>query len=439
MKQVAVFLDRDGTIIEDTHYPNDPEKVVLVPNAVEGLKLMREKGYLLFVISNQSGVARGIIKDSDFKTVHERVCHLLAEANVQIEGFAYCFHHPDDHCFCRKPKTDLVPRSFKGYPLALKESFTVGDKLSDLELADNIGCRGCLVLSGKGRETETELKNSIKKSQYAIFSDLLSMAKSLPFLVLFLTLILPKILTAAEVLRVASDARTVAISHDITRKWQVNDRVCVLQNEQELDCGIVVKSKDNFSIVKLKIGSSQIARGDRVVSDTRVQKPAALIHPETLQTSNLGDNNSPFHLLSVGGSLGPGFLYPSLHFQRLVEPEISVGIMPSYLNIKSSNKTLSSISVLLTGNYYPKEFFKELFIQLALGLAFMSTSTGTVEQQQASFQSLLTAGYRVSTKFGIVLGFAAGIQYLQDPKFSGLNLNGVGLKPVIVLDAGVHF
>jgi len=182
-KQVAVFLDRDGTIIEDTHYPKDPNEVKWVSHAIEGLRLMREKGYLLFVISNQSGVGRGMISDQQFKSVHERFCQLLKDAQIEIEGFSYCFHHPDDQCFCRKPQTGLVPKVFNEKPIVWSESFTVGDKLSDLELADNIGATGCLVLSGKGQETQIELISSKRDRQYTIFPDLLSMAKSLSVII----------------------------------------------------------------------------------------------------------------------------------------------------------------------------------------------------------------------------------------------------------------
>ncbi len=253
-----------------------------------------------------------------------------------------------------------------------------------------------------------------------------------------LILLLSNILIGAEVLRVGSDLRLIAVTHDLTRRWQVNDRVCVVQESKELDCGVVIKSKEKFSIVKLKEGSSQIARGNKVVSDVRSQKPVALLSSEPVPTTLLVEPLT-FHLLSVGGSIGPKFFYPSLHFQRIIDPQIAVGIMPSYLNINASTKTLSSISVLLTGNYYPSEFFKELWIQGAMGLAFMSTSSGTIEQQSASFQALATVGYRLKTELKIVLGIAGGFQYLNDPKFSGLTLNGVGFKPVLVLDAGVNF
>lgn len=178
--RAAIFLDRDGTIIEDQHYPKDPTQVRLVPNSVEGLKLMRQKGYLLFVISNQSGVGRGIIKDEEFLGVHEKFCQLLKNSGVEIDEFFYCFHHPEDHCACRKPGIDLIPRKHKDQDISWKESFTVGDKTCDLELADNLGGQGCLVKSGKGIETFAELQGKIGYNKYKVFSDLLAMAQWLP-------------------------------------------------------------------------------------------------------------------------------------------------------------------------------------------------------------------------------------------------------------------
>lgn len=254
----------------------------------------------------------------------------------------------------------------------------------------------------------------------------------------FLTLTLANLLWGAEVLRVSSNLRMVAISHDITRRWQVQDRVCVLQNNKEIDCGVVVKTKENFSIVKLKTGSSQIARGDKVISDVKYQKPAELIQPENFQNNPLSDSSS-FHLLSVGGSLGPGIFYPYLHFQRIIDPEFAVGVMPSYLNITTSSKKLSSISVMLTAAYFPQKFFKDFFAQGAAGLSFMTTSSGTLEQQATSLHALILGGYKIKTDFGLVFGGAAGLQYLNDPEFSGLTLKGVGFKPIIVFDIGVNF
>ena len=176
----AVFLDRDGTIIEDTHYPRDPSLVSLITNAAQGLRLIHEKGYLIFVVSNQSGVGRGIIRDCEFKAVHEKVCELLKAEKIEVAEFAYCFHHPNDDCACRKPRTGLIPTQFQGEPIAFSQSYVVGDKPCDLQLGDNLGGKSCLVLSGKGKATLAELSASHAALSYSTYQDLLQLAISLP-------------------------------------------------------------------------------------------------------------------------------------------------------------------------------------------------------------------------------------------------------------------
>src|SRR5690606_18878680 len=161
------------TLIEDTHYPRDPAIVELLPGVGAGLRMMHEKGYLLFVISNQSGVGRGIISDTQFKAVHEKVCHLLQGQQVQIEEFSYCFHHPEDDCECRKPKTGLVPRRWQDKPIEMKSSFVIGDRDADLLVAERIGAQGWLVLTGKGKATLDSLQTAPINFNYKIGATLL--------------------------------------------------------------------------------------------------------------------------------------------------------------------------------------------------------------------------------------------------------------------------
>lgn len=175
----AVFLDRDGTIIEDTHYPNDPKAVVPIPGAFEGLRELAGKGYLLFVVSNQSGVGRGVILDHQFQAVHARVCELLKENGVEIAEFSYCFHKPEDDCQCRKPRTGLIPKDFQGRSFDLAHSYVVGDRDIDLELGENIGAHSALVLSGKGQKTFDAL--SLTGSlEHPAFASLADFAKTVP-------------------------------------------------------------------------------------------------------------------------------------------------------------------------------------------------------------------------------------------------------------------
>ena len=176
----AVFLDRDGTIIVDQHYPKDPNAVSFLPKVPEALRLLKEKGFLLFVVSNQSGVGRGLISDSEFKSVHDAFVELLKAEGVEISGFFYCLHHPDDPCHCRKPKTGNIPKRFDGKPIDFLTSYTVGDRLSDLQLGDELGAKACLVLTGKGIETQREIEENGNPRQYVIYENLYDLAQELP-------------------------------------------------------------------------------------------------------------------------------------------------------------------------------------------------------------------------------------------------------------------
>lgn len=180
MSVPAVFADRDGTVIEDRDYLADPAGVALIPGAVEGLRAAAAKGYALYVVSNQSGVGRGLISPERFEAVHQVFAESLSRAGVSIAGYLYCFHRPDENCACRKPRIGLVPASQEGHALDLAKSFTVGDKICDLELGDNLGARGCLVLTGKGKVTLVELESAGRAGAYPAYADLAAFAGDLP-------------------------------------------------------------------------------------------------------------------------------------------------------------------------------------------------------------------------------------------------------------------
>lgn len=156
----AVFLDRDGTIIEDRDYPRRADEVALIPHAAESLRLLQEAGFLLFVVSNQSGVGRGRITDEEFRAVHQRFDELLRAEGVAIEEYGYCLHTPDQHCRCRKPEPELVERMVRKTPIELERSFVIGDKACDVELGLRLGARAVLVGTGKGMSSRSELENA---------------------------------------------------------------------------------------------------------------------------------------------------------------------------------------------------------------------------------------------------------------------------------------
>ena len=147
-----VFLDRDGTLIEEKHYLKDPAGVRLEVGAIEGLSMLREQGHPLIVLSNQSGIGRGLFTERDAIKVNARVAELLGAVGIHILAWYFCPHVETDGCDCRKPLPGLALAAAREWNLTLPGSFVIGDKRSDLELADAIGGVGVLVTTGHGRD-----------------------------------------------------------------------------------------------------------------------------------------------------------------------------------------------------------------------------------------------------------------------------------------------
>ena len=160
MKRKAVFLDRDGTINFDPGYLGDPEQFRFLPGVVEALTRLHEAGYLIFVVSNQSGIARGFFRDEDLDRVHDKMRNALRAEGVVLDGIYYCPHHPDERCSCRKPSPKMVLDASRSFGVDIEHSYFIGDRISDIETGKNAGCRTILVLTGAGRETQTSLSPS---------------------------------------------------------------------------------------------------------------------------------------------------------------------------------------------------------------------------------------------------------------------------------------
>lgn len=159
MTERAVFLDKDGTLIENVPYNVDPRLVVLARGAGPALRELKTLGYRLIVVSNQAGVALGRFAESDLARVEERIQELLAPSGVAIDGFYYCPHAPGSStarqttpCLCRKPQPGLLRRAARDFSLDLEASWLVGDILDDVEAGNRAGCRSILVCNGN--ETE---------------------------------------------------------------------------------------------------------------------------------------------------------------------------------------------------------------------------------------------------------------------------------------------
>ncbi|MBU6375453.1 MAG: UDP-glucose 4-epimerase GalE [Bdellovibrionales bacterium] len=151
----AVFLDRDGTINEDPGYLDHRDKMKLLGGVGEALQKLKRAGFELVVVSNQSGVGRGIISPEELPEIHRRMDELLSKWGVQIDDYSLCIHRPEDQCPCRKPKPHLLLDAAKRLRIDLAHSYMVGDKPVDLEAGKNSGVRGSLLVrTGHGRETE---------------------------------------------------------------------------------------------------------------------------------------------------------------------------------------------------------------------------------------------------------------------------------------------
>jgi D-glycero-D-manno-heptose 1,7-bisphosphate phosphatase len=141
----AVFLDRDGTVIEDVGFPRDPENVSFVAGAPEGLRRLTEAGLPLVVISNQSGIGRGIVTTEEARAVHDRVVAELEQEGIALAGAWYCPHAPDAGCACRKPRPGMLRAAGASLGLDLSASFMVGDRPSDAEAGRRAGCETVLL------------------------------------------------------------------------------------------------------------------------------------------------------------------------------------------------------------------------------------------------------------------------------------------------------
>jgi histidinol-phosphate phosphatase family protein len=158
----AVFLDKDGTILENVPFNVDPRAMRWLPGAAAGLRLLHEAGFVLVVVSNQSGVALGRFPESALDQVGSRLSELTAAVGARLGGFYYCPHDPEatasafgGSCLCRKPMPGLLYRAASDLELDLAQSWAIGDILHDVEAGNRAGCR--TVLLNNGGETEWKL------------------------------------------------------------------------------------------------------------------------------------------------------------------------------------------------------------------------------------------------------------------------------------------
>lgn len=157
MKRPAVFIDRDGTINEQMGYINHLSRFILLPGTAEALRLLNRQLYLTIIVSNQSGVARGYFPIDLVEQIHDHMRSLLEKEGAHIDGIFFCPHYPKGNvpeysmvCDCRKPGTGLIQEACKSFDIDMENSYLIGDRCMDMELAHRSNLKGILVATGYG-------------------------------------------------------------------------------------------------------------------------------------------------------------------------------------------------------------------------------------------------------------------------------------------------
>ena len=165
----AVFLDRDGTIIEEVGYLDRPERVEFFPWTIDAIRVLNRAGLAVVLVSNQSGIARGFFTETVVDDVHRRMSEMLAAGGAHIDAYYYCPHHPDGRikelakvCDCRKPARGLVDRAVTEFGVDPHRSFVVGDRWLDVGLARAVGAKGVLVRTGYGESEEGKPPDGVR-------------------------------------------------------------------------------------------------------------------------------------------------------------------------------------------------------------------------------------------------------------------------------------
>jgi D-glycero-D-manno-heptose 1,7-bisphosphate phosphatase len=142
---MMVILDRDGTVVVDRHYLADPAGLEFLPGAAQGLRTLHEHGHRLVLITNQSGIGRGLLSLAQLEAIHARLRRMMREAGAPLEAIYYCPHTPEEGCECRKPRSELFWRAAAELGFGPSDAVVVGDKASDIEFGHNVGAATILI------------------------------------------------------------------------------------------------------------------------------------------------------------------------------------------------------------------------------------------------------------------------------------------------------
>jgi D-glycero-D-manno-heptose 1,7-bisphosphate phosphatase len=152
----AIFLDRDGTIIVDKNYLNDPNQVEFLPQAVEALKELQTMGYKLIVVTNQSGIARGIVSEENLHKIHRRINEFLLPQGITIDAYYFSPHAADSDHPTRKPNPGMIEQAIKDHKVNRAKSWMIGDRMSDVQAGHNAKMRTVLLSTAQANVTSPE-------------------------------------------------------------------------------------------------------------------------------------------------------------------------------------------------------------------------------------------------------------------------------------------
>jgi histidinol-phosphate phosphatase family protein len=163
-----VFLDRDGVINEnlDGDYVKNWDEFVFLPGAIEAIKRLTDAGYDLIIVSNQSGINRGIVSADAVEDIHGRMLKEITSAGGKIRAIYYCPHRPDENCDCRKPKPGMLLKAAAEHDIDLHNSYVIGDAIRDIEAGAKAGCKTILVETGRGKRELKEQDEWILHPDY---------------------------------------------------------------------------------------------------------------------------------------------------------------------------------------------------------------------------------------------------------------------------------
>lgn len=152
----SIFLDRDGTINEDVGFIWTPDKLIFIPGSIEALKMLQEE-YILFIITNQSGIGQGIFSEEDFLKFNRYFIEVLGDYGIHIKDVYYCPHSREQNCKCHKPNPYFIRKAEENYDIDLKHSWVIGDHPHDVEMAHRVGAHSVYLLTGHGAKHLNEI------------------------------------------------------------------------------------------------------------------------------------------------------------------------------------------------------------------------------------------------------------------------------------------